>query len=641
MNRIAAFVALYFLASSAAGQLVEFPLPSQRLLIPHKGNPAGKTQVIDESYLPFFEDFSSSDTLLRDSLWLYGNSVLLNNGIGIRPPSRNVVTFDGVDSLGKPYSINDVLAKGYADQLVSQPIRMDLVDLSERNTVYFSFFYELEGRGEPPDPGDELILSFKNADGIWEDVLTLEPDVSMPTDSFMQVILAVDSDRFYHNGFQFRFHNLARLSGPYDSWNVDYIYLNKGRTPSDLYYPDRTISSDFTSLFKDYFAMPVPHFLQHVSANQVAPSLELYNLKLVDFPSGLPHSQPINYTTSLSMSTTIAGTTTVVPIKLDSAQYPGSNLNGLEFLTISLNKLPDSTDYNQAADSIHLRLKYGMATKDNIPTSQSGDYDSLKYSPIDFRYSDSLYVDYVLSSYYAYDDGTAEYAAGLNQAGSYLAFEFEMKTDTTDTLVYVDIYFPEFGDNTNQSLQLQVRSILGEVTLPPLLDQLIAVNRTTRNKFTRYVLAKPVPVSGVFYVGWKQITNASIPVGLDKNTDNGGRIYYNITGDWVQNTLVNGTIMVRPGFGKGNGDLVTGLEPPPSIVLYPNPNTGVCYIKAPVDQAQVFDLTGRMVATAWESQGTESRITFDTPTPGLYVVRLVVNGHIYTRKIIVQEAGRR
>jgi len=162
MNRIAAFVALLSITASAAGQLVEFPLPSQRAFIPHKGKSASKTQTIDETYLPFFEDFSSSDTVIRDSLWLYGNSVLLNNGIGIHPPSRNVVTFDGADSLGKPYSINDVLAKGFADQLISQPIRMDLVDVSERNTVYFSFFYELEGNGEPPDPGDQLILSFKN-----------------------------------------------------------------------------------------------------------------------------------------------------------------------------------------------------------------------------------------------------------------------------------------------------------------------------------------------------------------------------------------------------------------------------------------------------------------------------------------------
>jgi len=464
----------------------------------------------------------------------------------------------------------------------------------------------------------------------------------MPTDSFTQVILPVVDDRFFHAGFQFRFYNLARLSGPYDSWNVDYIYLNKGRTPTDLYYPDRTISSNFTSLFKDYFAMPVHHFLQRISSNQVAPSIELYNLKRVDFPSGLPHSQPINYTTTVSISTTVAGSTAVAPLKLDSAQYPGSNLNGLEFLTIALNKLPDSTDYDQAADSIHVRLKYGMATKDNIPISLGGDYDPTKYSPIDFRHSDSLTVDYVLSSYYAYDDGTAEYAAGLNQAGSYLAFQFEMKTDSTDTLAYVDIYFPEFGDNTNQSLLLEVRSILGEITLAPLLDQLIVVERTSMNRFTRYKLTKPIPVNGIFYVGWKQISNASIPVGLDKNTDNGSRIYYNITGDWVQNTLVSGSIMVRPGFGQGNGDTVTALEPPPpSVVVYPNPNSGVCYVNEQVDHAQAFDLAGRAVATTWESLGSESRIAFDAASPGMYIVRLLINGRVYARKVIVQEVGRR
>lgn len=640
VNRIAAFVALLSLATSAAGQLIQFPIPSYRGTA-SKPRAAAKTQTVDPTFLPFWDDFSSSDTLLRDSLWLYGNSVLLNNGIGIRPPSKNIVTFDGADSIGKPYNLNDVLAKGFADHLVSQPIRMDLVDPAERNTVYFSFFYEIEGHGEPPDPGDELILSFKNSSGTWEDVYILEPNASMPTDIFQQVILPVSDDRFFHAGFQFRFYNLARLSGPYDTWSVDYIYLNKGRTPADLYYPDRTISSNFTSLFKGYHAMPVKHFLQNISSLQVAPSIELYNLKSVDFPSGQPHRQNINYTTTMEMTTRKGGTNFTKLLKLDSIEYPGQDLFGLQFMNVILNKLPDSTDYDQAADSIRIRLKYFMNTKDNIPLGPNGDYDATKYSPIDFRHSDTARIDYHLYSYYAYDDGTAEYGAGLNQAGSYLAFQFEMQTDSTDTLVYVDIYFPEFGDNTNQSLQLQVRNILGDINAAPLLDQLIVVNRTTRNKFTRYVLTRPIPVSGAFYVGWKQISNASIPVGLDKNTDNGNKIYYNITGDWVQNTLVNGSIMVRAGFGKGDGSVVSGLETKQRFVqVYPNPSSGTCYVRGRVERAEAYDLTGRSIETNWEFSGDETRLTFAPSVSGLILVRMIIDGEVSTHKIMVRPAGR-
>lgn len=640
MNRTAALFLLLSLGSSAFGQLVEFPLP--RPLPSKAGASAARTQATaDPTYLPFWDDFASSDTLLRDTLWLYGNSVNLNNGTGIRPPSKNIVSFDGTDSLGKPYNINDVLAKGFADQLVSQPIRMDLVAPIDRGTVYISFFYQLQGRGEPPDPGDQLILAIKADDGTWENVFVVETGPSLATDVFQQVILPITDDRFFHSGFQFRFYNYARLSGPYDTWNVDYIYLNKGRSDTDLYFPDRTISSSFTSLFPIYFAMPLKHFLEDIPANLTAPSVELYNLKAVNFPSGAPHVQPIDYTTSAEITKRINGAVSSTEVGLDLAQFPGADLPGLTYMTVTLNTLPDPSDFDPAADSIHIHLKYGMSTDDNVPFALTGDYDPAVYSPIDFRYSDSLTADYVLSSYYAYDDGTAEYGAGLNQAGSYLAFQFDSRSAGVDTLTYVDIHFPEFGDNTNQSLLLQVRAILADISAPPLFEQLIVVNRKTRNEFVRYPLYRAVPVGSVFYVGWKQISNASIPVGLDKNTDNGSRIYYSINGDWVQNTLVKGSIMVRPGFGKGSGSTVTGLEKSAVVpILYPNPSNGSCRVNVHAERIEAFDLAGRPLNITMEFSGEETRVDFPADTQGLVILRIGVNGRVHTRKVMVLGAGR-
>jgi hypothetical protein len=90
--------------------------------------------------LPFWDDFSFAEGPTPvDSLWQFGQSVWLNNGIGINPPSLGVVTFDGLDSIGNPYNINDVLAKGFADHLVSQPVKLDLVDPTQRPSVYISF----------------------------------------------------------------------------------------------------------------------------------------------------------------------------------------------------------------------------------------------------------------------------------------------------------------------------------------------------------------------------------------------------------------------------------------------------------------------------------------------------------------------
>ncbi len=51
-------------------------------------------------------------------------------------------------------------------------------------------------------------------------------------------------------------------------------------------------------------------------------------------------------------------------------------------------------------------------------------------------------------------------------------------------------------------------------------QETIQVERKIQNRFSRYTLLLPVTGSPEFFVSWKQITNASIPVGLDKNNDN-------------------------------------------------------------------------------------------------------------------------
>ncbi|HQR44371.1 MAG TPA: hypothetical protein PLX97_16860, partial [Gemmatales bacterium] len=189
-------------------QLIEFPLAP----IHDKAKsyvPAGRIQSTLPLQIPFWDDFSYSDSLdyPDENLWQYGKSVYLNNGIGIQQPSKNVVTFDGVDSLGKPYNVNDILAKGLADKIVSQPIRMDVVDPALRGTVYLSFFYQVKGNGEAPDPGDQLILSYLNVDGKWESMLTIENDGTQDPSTFYQVLIPIVDDRFYPAAFQFTLQN--------------------------------------------------------------------------------------------------------------------------------------------------------------------------------------------------------------------------------------------------------------------------------------------------------------------------------------------------------------------------------------------------------------------------------------------------
>lgn len=617
--------------SVAAAQLVEMP-------IGHHDPPRVKhlvtTRIQDTNpvNLPFWDDFSYTDVLAypQESLWQFGKSVFLNNGTAIKPPTKNVVTFDGVDSLGKPYNVNDVLAKGLADKLVSQPIRMDLVDPALRSSVFLSFYYQVKGNGESPDPGDQLSVSYKNATGLWEIMYTVENDQSQDEGVFYQVILPVADDKYYHDTFQFRIQNFSRLSGPYDTWNVDYIYLNTGRSASDTSYPDRSISTSPTSLFVDYYAMPVGHFLQDPAGNLKKPSLDLYNLKSGNF-------QPFDYSTKATFKTKVNQTVTTKIVTLDVTQDPGALLTGLQYLNLTLNKIPAGSDFDPLADSIGITLKYSMSTKDGVPIP-AGDYDPSRYSPIDFRLNDTIQSKYILYDYYAYDDGTAEYGAGLSQAGSYLAIQYSVKSTQPDTLVAVDIYFPEFGDNTSQSVAFNVRTDLSDATAPPLWQELLIVDRKTQNKFVRYPLSKYVRLSGTFYLGWKQLNNVTIPVGLDKNTDNGSKLFYSSTGQWVQNTTIHGSLMVRPVFGSGQGEgIVTGVEQEVRHQpIYPNPANRVCYLPADAVNVTVSEITGRQLETSLQHLGEQQSLTFLSPVSGLIIVRYSVRGKLYVEKIMVK-----
>ena len=632
MKIIICYLLTLFLSATTFAQLVESPIASQASA-PGKASTLSRVQDITPLTLPFWDDFSYTDSLTypKESLWQFGKSVFLNNGLGIKQPSKNVVTFDGVDSLGKPYNVNDALAKGLADKLVSLPIRMNLVDPALRGTVYLSFYYQVKGRGEAPDNGDQLILSCKTADNKWETIYVIENNDAIQSDIFYQVVLPITDDRFFHKAFQFRLQNFARLSGPYDTWNVDYIYLNTGRSVNDTSYPDRVVSSSLNSLFVDYYAMPIKHFMQNPSANLKKPSLDLYNLR-----SG--NQQPFDYSTEAKITTKIGSQITSKKITLDVAQDPGTILNGLQFLKLTLNKIPPLSAFDAAADSIGIKLKYGMSTKDNVLPGQNGDYDPAKYSPMDFRINDSIRTNYTLASYYAYDDGSAEYGAGLNQAGSYLAFKFNLKSSQAETLTHVDIYFPEFGNNTSQSLQLQVRSDLTDAVSSILYQQNITVIRKTQNKFVRYVLNPSVVVNGVFYIGWKQLSSASIPIGLDKNTDNGDKIYYNTNGTWIQNVSVKGSIMVRAGFGKAaETGPVTGFESGlPYTPIYPNPNSGVCYLPSNAENVLALDITGRKIDTDLQQLSDKKSLLFLSPFSGLVIVRYSLNGKYYSEKIMVR-----
>lgn len=584
---------------------------------------AGRTKAIS---LPFWEDFSQTRTAEPDKKkWFAGTRVRVNNAMAINPPSIGVATFDGVDSLGAPYKVNDVLAKGYADKLESTPIDLTVVAASERNSVYLSYAYQMKGRGETPDNGDRLLVSFKDKDKAWVAVDTIDNDGNLLTDVFYSSFIQVNDERFYHDAFQFRIQNFSRLSGAYDTWNVDYIYLNKGRSLSDTNFPDRTLSESFTNLFGPYRIMPISHF--RLDSTKSIPSVIGTNLR---FDPTQP-SQPLDFSTTSQLTYwTGQNKATLAPVVLQrNAEIDDGFIPGV-YKKVSIGVLPNVLPpATLLADSIQVDMMLWIDADDNVPIS-AGDYDPARYAPIDFRNNDTTRVSYLLSKKYAYDDGGAEYAAGLNQPGASLAYEYNLIGKKEEFVTHLEMYFPRFGDETSQVIELTIWNNLAD---PPLYTQTARLERTTRNKFWTVKLDKEIPVNQKFFIGWKQNSSASIAVGLDKNTDTGDKMYYNTNGEWVQNTFIHGSLMFRPVIGAGT----VGLEEEPALLtVYPNPSNGTFRFGGAADQVKVYDMTGRSTDAAFETTQEETIVTLHNASTGIYIIKAWIEGAIRTSKVMVR-----
>lgn len=595
---------------------------------------AGRTKAA--LTLPFWDDFSEANIHAPSpDKWFAGRSTWVNDGLGINPPSLHVASFDGVDSIGNPYNINDVLAKGYADKLESFPIDLMAIPAGERGTVYLSFYYQMKGRGELPDAGDRLLLEFRNASNKWEEVWSIENNGTLTVDAFTQVVVSIAAEKFYHPDFRFRFKNFARLSGPYDTWHIDYVYINKGRTATDTSYPDRSIVSPLTSFLKSYQSIPKKHFFVDKNAAMVKPTMVVHNLRI-------DNNQPLNYF-SYAQIDKYSGTTAIngPVVLMDSATTIGS-VNALEYKTAEVNTKNLVNLLDEDADSLLIRLKVGLSTKDNLPPAQDGDYDP-KFAPIDFRVNDTTRTEYWLSSYYAYDDGAAEYGAALNQPGSQMAYEFNLVGDTTGYINAVQMYFPQFGYGLSQVIELRIWNDLLGLDGSILYSEVVTLGRTSNNVFWIKKLNKNVKVSRRFYVGWKQSTSAIIAVGYDKNNNSGDKINFNINGTWERNTLLTGSLMIRPVFGEGSDepdpDPVNSVEEnylDAGRLPYPNPSDGTFIIPGHVQQVTVIDVSGRAVGLSVTEGSDETQVMMTNPSPGMFIVRYLRDGRPRLSKVMVR-----
>lgn len=642
------FILLFFCSASFCFSQVEVVSIPRNAETTTSTSKSARTAELTAMSLPFWDDFSFNikDETPNDTLWeIDSKSVWVNNGSGINPPSIYVATFDGYNATGNPYSANDILAKGFADAMTSRPLKLGDVAPANRDAVFMTFFYQFAGNGDSPEPGDILSLLFKNAAGQWIEVWSKTNDGTLALDEFTEVNINVRSkgsapDDFFHNGFQFQFRSFGRLSGPYDVWNVDYVYVSNGKSqyaPVYLDFPDRTVMTPLTSILKDYWAIPIKHFVKNTSSNISNPYTIISSQRKDQSPLSSPPTpgENVEYLSYVTITSKKQGVTKTNLNNSTLDPLPYGTPDSVEL--VLNNVLPSFNNYADN-DTLTVKSEFILDSKDNNVKilNGGGDFDADVYKGINFKSNDTISATNILSDYYAYDDGKAEFGIKLNGKGTQLAYEFNMKTTESDDVIAIDIYFPKYGDDTNQFIQVFIANSLPSADNEYSFKQSYAVQRTTRNQFVRLKIPDKVTVKDKFYIGWQLNSEAVIPVGLDRNTDSGSKIYTKVLGaaNWEQNTTVYGSIMIRPVLGTAP-DVILDVERSAAGKPYPNPTTGIFYLPSEADRIQLFNLSGQSIDFAETQLADKKQIAILTPATGLYFVRYF-NQQWVTGKIVVK-----
>jgi hypothetical protein len=642
-------IPVFILLSSVrtVAQLQRNTIPRTATSSPANASARTKAAPKNPLSLPFWDDFSFTlvddpynplSNVPIDSIWTSGSKdVWINEGIGVHAPSYNVATFDGLNGAGAAYS-NISTANGLRDSLTSQ--RIDLsetgVAVSERNSVFLSFYYQWQGNGEPPDATDFLRLQFKDNTGAWETVMTIVPSASLSRTEFydttLQVLRTANDSKFFHKGFQFRLENFGRKAGPFDTWNVDYIYLNKNRSLNNNSVPDRALASGTSQLFGDYRAAVLDHFMEQKTLRPV--EFDVKSNKSLNTENATTYSTTYIFNHLKKDSSRTQSTFLNTPVTAVPSQDGGGILRALERTRVKDDCKVDLND-PQYFDANNLRID--LTYKIQLQSNDQTDADRGLFAPLDFRINDSLKTTFSLANYYAYDDGTAEYSAALQGALDKAAYRFELLHDNPDTLIGLDVYIPDFAiSSANNQMTFYVYNDNND---HPDAEPIFAIPYTIKtqggmNRFQRVsIIDDIVRVSKRFYIAW---SGKGIPIGLDVSNNTASYMFQNIDlKTWTEADVSSGSLMIRPIFGKGLTGPPLGIPEEAATFLYPNPNHGEFYIDQQAKVEEVLNAMGQSVPFSTQSVDAGQRITLQTSSPGLYLIKTRKHQKVSVQKIIV------
>ncbi len=596
--------------------------------------------------LPLWDDFASSSGLPDSAFWISSLDVIINGTLGISPPSINVASFDGFNASGGSHNA-EAAQVGPTDSLTSRPIDLSVVSPIQRNSVFLSFYWQIEGHGELPDSKDVIRVQFKGESGKWNTKWEMNGGSMEDLGLFRQELILVDSAQYFHETFQFRFQAFGNQTGSFDTWQIDYVYLNKNRNSSDIYSFDRTITSLPTSIFGDYTGIPMDQYRANPNRYLDSSQVAIFNL---DAPN---ERQPISFSALLFNGDDgglIEATDVFNNLSFtEQGQPTNSSISGQETRHLRARR-PDEANLMGVinsiidagpADSVVLNLekKFILHSSDgklidSIFQNDEGNLDITFFQHIDLKVNDTVSSYFTLGDYFAYDDGTAEFAAGVNQPGGIVAYQFIL--DQPDAITDVDIHFPR---NASAIGSIEI-FVWMRLSLDP--DDILYRDNVSRsiiltsqlNEFGNYPLVSSVSVRDTFYIGFQQLSENRLGIGFDKNTDTFDRVFFNVSGAWEQDSTLHGSLMIRPRF---RNQVVTAVPENPfqhlELQIFPNPTKGIFRVQGEFKDIRMFDLWGRNVEIE-ELQRGQFRVV--AANPGIYIIKALGTKGFKTSKLLLQ-----
>lgn len=611
MNSTFLYRALFFvtlLMQSVLGfaQFVEFgPLHKTKQPI-YQANELNK-RVQTSNALPFWDDFSRGIDTLK---WTV-EGVSYTETIGVNPPSLGMVLFNGVNQNGVPYSLQ-IRDQGESDYLTSRPFDLSVIDPSLRETLFLSFFWQAGGNAELPDASDRLILQILNPQGEWQTVWSQSGGDGLNRTQFAQEVIAI-APEWQHREFQFRFFSDGRQSGPFDSWLLDYVYLNTKRNSSTTTYPDRALTEANQVRINGYGAYPWELLEKNQSGNWSTVGNEFLNLE--NRFRAMEYSIGVTDTTGRTLST-INSNTPFNPVP--------NSLERRLFISREFESIPRPP---QPGDIL---FKNYLTTGDGV-LFEVVQGDTLRYPSVDYRLNDTVQTRFPLRDFFAYDHGDADYAAGINQRSGQLAVRYESPESVV--LKGISIYFTNPAQ-ANQPIDLVVWRNLGE--RPIYSKEVIIPTRSEGEQLTYFPLDESVQVDGEFFIGFTQFTNNFIQVGLDKLNDTGEQIYYNVGGGWARNEDVRGSLMIRPHVALAAGSSGE-IQPEVNFKIFPNPVDDQLFVEGDFLDLVLIDSFGREILLPREQTEQGEMINFRGQRPGIYVLNLITPSGPKSFRILVKK----